>query len=125
MLSALIASMSTAGASNVSKFVRRNNGNSLEQRDGRGSPSARRVSSHNRQTTDNAGISHAERLRKAEAARMPMPQTSLNHPKYLKSESAPDMKGLARAVANRPLSASSSHATLVSLEHVKNSIANS
>ena len=115
--------MPTSGASNVTKFVQRNSANPFDDANDRGSPSAR-GSSQNRQSTDNAGLSQAERRRKAEAARMTVPQTRLCPPARFKQESAPDVQSLARTVASRPQPASSQHITQVSSKHARDCITN-
>src|SRR2546423_14640577 len=90
-------------APSVSNFVNRNNANPFEESNGPNSPSAR-GSSRPRQTNNNASLDLAERPRGAANARMPMPATRRTN---FKVESDTDLKGLAKVVANRPVSVAS------------------
>jgi hypothetical protein len=87
----------------VSKFVNRNNVSHFEEKNARYSPSAR-GSSQTRQANNNAGLSQAERQRRAALARVPVPGT---HPMHLKAEPEADMNELAAVVAERSVSVSS------------------
>ena len=89
--------------SGVSSFVSRNDANDFVEKHSRDSPSAQ-GSSQTRQTNNNASLSLAERQQKAANARVPMRAT---HSMRLKTEPETDMKGLATAVAARPVSVSS------------------
>jgi hypothetical protein len=90
-------------AQGVSKFVNRNNINHVEEKNARHSSSAR-GSSQTRQANNNAGLSQAERQRRAALARVPVPS---RHAMHLKAEPDADMNELATVVANRSVSVAS------------------
>lgn len=102
--------MPIPGLSNVTNFVKRSKS---DERDARNSAAAQGPS-HARETTNNAGMTQTERARKAEALRMPVPQTRLDNNRP-RSEPSTDIACLATTVASRPLSAVSQQAAKVNL----------
>jgi hypothetical protein len=99
-------------AQGVVDFVNRNSAIPFDEKNARYSPVAR-GSSQTWQTNNNAGLSQAERQRKAASARVPVPAM---HPIHLKVEPGSDMNGIATVVANRTVSVASSRGPLVSLD---------
>jgi hypothetical protein len=89
-------------ALSVSNFVNRNNKNPFAEKNASNAPSARGPSQA-RQTINNAGLSKAERQRRAAAARVSVPAMHLTH---VEVELESDVKGLAAVVASRPASQS-------------------
>jgi len=99
-------------AQGVADFVNRNNANPFDEKDARFPPAARGSSQAN-QTNNNAGLSQAERQRKAANARVPVPAA---HPAHFRVRSETDMGGIAAVVANRFVSVASSRSAQVSLD---------
>jgi hypothetical protein len=99
-------------AQGVADFVNRNNSNPFDEKDARVSPATRGCSQTSK-TDKNAGLSQAERQRKATNARVPVPAA---HPMLFKVKSETGMSGIATAIANRSVSVASSRDPQVRLD---------